>query len=172
MTAAGVSDAVVIFIVLGGLAWWRACRRRRQLAAVAASERARTALMLARDLDTLLMFPPAAFEQLAGVVLERLGYTEVVHVGGANDRGADLTAADPYGQRIVVQCKRYALHRKVDSPTMQLLVGAIVMHRAHRGLMITTSSYTREALAIAGAHNIDLIDGPMFVQWARRAAVL
>ena len=133
-------------------------------------ERRRSVLWEAQELQRLLGLSPRHFEDTVGVLLEAVGYGEVTHVGGVGDRGADLTCLDAGGRRVVVQCKRYAPEHKVGSPEVQRFVGAIQIHSAQRGMIVTTSTFTREAGAIAAAHNVELVDGAALVRIAQSAS--
>jgi len=119
------------------------------------------------DLGELTSLDPTRFERLIEWLLPSRGFVEVEHCGGPGDRGADLIAIDKNGRRVVVQCKRYGLNHKVGSPEIQRFVGAITIHNANRGMVITTSTYTPEAIAIAGASRVDLIDGATLLGWIR-----
>lgn len=118
-----------------------------------------------RILGSLTALDPYQFEKTIGVLLAGTGYGDVQHVGGSGDRGADLTAIDSNGRKIVVQCKRYAVNNKVGSMEIQRFVGAITIHGASRGIVVTTSDFTPEARAIASNFRIDLIDGAKLRQW-------
>jgi restriction system protein len=120
-----------------------------------------------RDLGDLTALDPTGFERLVEYVLSSRGFAEVEHCGGSGDRGADLIAIDENGRRVVVQCKRYGLSNKVGSPEIQRFVGAITIHHANRGIVVTTSTYTPEAIAIARASRVELIDGATLLGWIR-----
>lgn len=81
-------------------------------------------------------------------------------VGGSGDLNADVTARDPQGRSVVVQCKRYAVGNRIGSPAIQTFIGmAHVHHKAERGIFVTTSSYTDDARALARQHGLTLWDG-------------
>jgi restriction system protein len=105
-------------------------------------------------------------------VIPALGYREVVHTGQTRDRGADLLAIDPEGERVVVQCKRLALTSKVGSSTVRNLIGALPLHNATTALLVTTSTFTAEAHHAANVAGIRLLDGSQLVDAARSASVL
>lgn len=130
---------------------------REQLQQQAAAER--------RVIGSLTALDPYEFERTIGVLMAGIGYADVRHVGGSGDRGADLTAIDSHGRKIVVQCKRYAASNKVGSMEIQRFVGAITIHGASRGIVVTTSDFTPEARAIASNFRVDLIDGAKLRQW-------
>ena len=106
------------------------------------------------------------FEERVGLLLERDGCEDVRIVGGAGDRGADLTAISPYGDRIVVQCKRYKPESPVRDPDMQRFLGtARQVHNADIPLYVTTSRFTPAARRLAREHGIVLVDGVALGAW-------
>ncbi len=145
--------------------------RQRQTEIAIQNRRRQLEIDTAQHLGALLAISPTDFEHAVGTVLTASGYGQVQNCGGPGDRGADLLCLDPGGRRIVVQCKRYAPGTKVGSPEIQRFVGAIQIHHADRGMVVTTSGFTRAASAIAADHSIDLVDGPTFVGMARRVSL-
>jgi restriction system protein len=88
------------------------------------------------------------------------GYRNVKRRGGPGDLGVDITARDPDGATVAVQCKRYAPGRPVGSREIQLFIGMTTTHhRVDRGTYVTTSSYTAQARKLAEQHRITLLDG-------------
>jgi restriction system protein len=131
--------------------------------AVAAHRRRRL-----RTLQGFLALSPGGFEVAVAGLLRRLGYRRVRVVGGAGDLAADIVCAGPAGERVVVQCKRYAPGHHVGSPAVQAFIGmAFVHHRAARAIFVTTSSFTPAARELARAHPIELIDGARLVELTR-----
>lgn len=57
------------------------------------------------------------FEYWCADLLRTKGFRSVKVCGGAGDRGIDIVAKDVAGQRVIVQCKRYA--SRVGSQPMQ-----------------------------------------------------
>lgn len=108
---------------------------------------------------------PLELEHLVAELLRRDGCANVRVVGGSGDRGVDVSADTAKG-RLVVQCKM--LRAAVDSPMMMHFVGAMTHAGADVGAFVAPGGYTREALAIAAAHRIDLYDSMTLAQWARR----
>lgn len=135
-------------------------------AAIAELRRAIEEELLAR----LLQVSPAMFERLVLTLLRRLGYGGAVeagqHIGRPGDGGVDgVIREDTLGLDIVyVQAKRW--QGAVGSPTVLEFAGALSAHRARKGVLITTSTFTREALATAGRVDarIVLIDGPILAR--------
>ena len=106
------------------------------------------------------------FEERIQLLLEDDGCEDVRVVGGAGDRGADLTAISPYGDRIVVQCKRYKAANPVRDPEMQRFLGtARQVHNAAIPLFVTTSRFTLPAQRLAREHGIVLVDGLALDAW-------
>jgi HJR/Mrr/RecB family endonuclease len=140
-------------------------RQRREVAF--AQERQRQELAFAQDLGRLLTLSASDFEHAVGTILAANGYTDVQQVGKTADRGADIICSDAYGQRIVVQCKRYGTGNKVTSGEMQGFLGAIRIHNGDEGIFVTTSVFTKEATSIAEDHDVIVIDGATLVEMAR-----
>lgn len=118
-------------------------------------------------LDALRALTPTQFELAIGDLLRRSGFRSVRHSGGAGDLAADLICHDGRGARVVVQCKRYAAGSAVTSPEMQQFIGMIYAHHhADYGIFVTTSTFTRPAVALASQHSIRLLDGVALAeQW-------
>ena len=77
---------------------------------------------------------------------------------------ADLTATDPQGRSVIVQCKRYT-GDTVGSPTIQTFIGMqTVHHKADRGIVMATAEFSRPAVELALQHDIVLIDGDDIVK--------
>jgi restriction system protein len=117
---------------------------------------------------------PAFFERLVLELLTRMGYggfrpEAAEHIGGPGDGGLDgKIQLDPLGLDFVyVQAKRYAEENVVGRPAVQSFAGALDAHKGTRGVFITTSSYSNEALTYAkNIHNkqIALIDGEQLAE--------
>lgn len=109
------------------------------------------------------------FEHAIAYLCQRDGCTDVVVSGGAGDLGADVTATAPDGRRIVIQCKRYGPTTKVGSPDMQRFGGTCYsVHRAHIPVVVTTSTFTRQAADYAAAQGICLYGEQALAGWASR----
>jgi hypothetical protein len=118
-------------------------------------------------LGDMLSMNPTEFEEFTGQALEALGYRDVIRIGGAGDLGADLTATDPQGRSVIVQCKRYTPGSRVGSPALQAFIGMReVHHKADRGIFVTTADYTQQAIDLANEHDVVLIDGDDLVKIA------
>lgn len=103
------------------------------------------------------------FEDLVARLLERDGYRSVQVVGRAGDRGVDVTAVCPDGRRIAVQCKRQK--KTVGSDRVRNLIGAVHgTYTGHVGVLVTSSTFTRPALAEADGRLV-LVDRTTLVRW-------
>lgn len=119
-------------------------------------------------LADLLRLTPAEFEVWTGEWLRAAGYRQVRRVGGPGDLAADLVCLTPDGARVVVQCKRYAPHRRVGSPEIQTFLGmATIHHSADLGIFVTTAGFTAPARALADQHGLLLLDGDALLASSR-----
>lgn len=94
-----------------------------------------------------------------GGTLENAGRT----LGRSGDGGVDgVIDQDSLGlDSIYVQAKRYASNNQVGPSTIRDFFGSLDRFRAAKGLVITTSSFTRDAIETAKhlSKRIVLIDG-------------
>jgi restriction system protein len=115
-------------------------------------------------LSILLEISPDAFERLSQRLLRESGFNQVEVTGRSGDGGIDghgvVKLQGLLSFHVYFQCKRY--RNTVGSSVVRDFRGAM-MGRADKGLIITTGTFTRDAIAEAtrdGATPIDLIDGP------------
>jgi hypothetical protein len=112
------------------------------------------------NIDELRALTPDQFERVTADMLTAAGWTDVAVSGGAGDLQADVTGVSPLGRRTVVQCKRYGEGNNIGSPEIQSFIGMVnVHHRAHLGMFVTTSSFTKPAVDLAFQHGIVMVDG-------------
>lgn len=116
-------------------------------------------------LNVLYNISPAAFERLAQRLLRESGFFQVEVTGKAGDGGIDgkgiVRVSGLLSFHVIFQCKRYK--GSVTPSQIRDFRGAM-QGRADKGLVITTGTFTREALKEAtrdGAPPIDLIDGEL-----------
>jgi restriction system protein len=116
-------------------------------------------------LDLIGKSSPTFFENLVLDLLHRMGYgtsrADLRRVGGTGDGGIDgIISLDRLGlEKVYVQAKRW--QGVVGRPAIQGFFGALAGRRAKKGVFITTSNYTREALEFAEqvSDSIVLVDG-------------
>ena len=118
-------------------------------------------------LDILGKMPSSAFERLAQRMLRESGFTQVEVTGRSGDGGIDgkgiLRLGGLLSFQIIFQCKRYK--GSVSAAQVRDFRGAMV-GRADKGLLITTGTFTKDAVREAtrdGASAIDLVDGEQFL---------
>jgi restriction system protein len=121
-------------------------------------------------LELLAKGTPEFFEQVVLDVLQAMGYGarggEITHVGGVGDGGIDgLITLDRLGlQKVGVQAKRW--QGSVGGAEVQAFYGALAQRRAHHGVMITTSTFSKAAIGFAEqvSDKIVLVDGAMLAR--------
>jgi|SRR6185312_1941964 len=116
-------------------------------------------------LNILYIITPAAFERLAQRLLRESGFFQVEVTGKVGDGGIDgkgiVRVSGLLSFHVIFQCKRYK--GSVTPSQIRDFRGAM-QGRADKGLVITTGTFTREAIKEAtrdGAPPIDLIDGEL-----------
>ncbi|BCU13433.1 restriction endonuclease [Microcystis aeruginosa] len=124
---------------------------------------------LATDLLFILRkLSPDAFEKLVVELLVKMGYGGSIRdagkaVGKSGDQWIDgIIKEDRLGLDIIyIQAKRWADNNAVGRPEIQKFVGALAGQGAKKGIFITTSYFTQEALEYAPRNEIKivLIDG-------------
>ncbi|RIV25227.1 restriction endonuclease [Fibrisoma montanum] len=129
---------------------------------------------LAQDLiDRIVNLSPAFFEKLVVELLVRMGYGGSIKdagkaVGRSGDEGIDGTIKeDKLGLDIIyIQAKRWKPGNIVGRPEIHKFIGALAGQGAKKGIFITTSSFTREALEYVPRNEtkIVLIDGEQLAQ--------
>lgn len=120
-------------------------------------------------LDSLASVSPSFFETIVLDVLHRMGYgasrADLQRVGGSGDGGIDgIISLDKLGlEKVYVQAKRW--QATVGRPEVQGFYGALAGQRANKGVFITTSSYTSQAIEFAkSVERIVLVDGPRLAE--------
>jgi len=116
-------------------------------------------------LNILYNITPAAFERLAQRLLRESGFFQVEVTGKVGDGGIDgkgiVRVSGLLSFHVIFQCKRYK--GSVTPSQIRDFRGAM-QGRADKGLVITTGTFTREAIKEAtrdGAPPIDLINGEL-----------
>lgn len=119
-------------------------------------------------LDRVLAASPAFFEQLVVSLLIAMGYGGSLEdagrkLGKSGDGGVDgVIDQDSLGlDSVYVQAKRYAPNNPVGAGIVREFFGSLDRFRATKGLIITTSSFTRDAIATVNqlSKRMVLIDG-------------
>jgi restriction system protein len=119
-------------------------------------------------LDLLYSMTPARFERLILDLLGKMGF------GGGNVKNAKMTKTigdggidgiideDALGlDAVYIQAKRYNSDYKVGRPDLQKFVGSLTGEGAAKGVFITTSDFSRDAVEYVTRvqHRIRLVNG-------------
>ena len=130
---------------------------------------------IAQDLIAkVLAMSPAFFEKLVVELLVRMGYGGSIKdagkaIGKSGDEGIDGTIKeDKLGLDIIyIQAKRWQQGNVVGRPELHKFVGALAGQGAKKGIFITTSTFTKEAIDYVPKNEtkIVLVDGDQLAQY-------
>ncbi|MBI1291285.1 restriction endonuclease [bacterium] len=127
------------------------------------------AAVAADILEALATVSPTYFERVVLEVLHRMGYgaskEDLQRVGGSGDGGIDgVISLDKLGlEKVYVQAKRW--QNPVGPSIVREFYGALAGLRARKGVIITTSTFTAQAIDFARkAEGIVLVDGNRLAQ--------
>ncbi|MCC6721253.1 MAG: restriction endonuclease [Bacteroidia bacterium] len=124
-------------------------------------------------LNKVVDLSPTFFERLVVELLVKMGYGGSIKdagkaIGKSGDEGIDGTIKeDKLGLDIIyVQAKRWKPGNVVGRPELHKFVGALAGQGAKKGIFITTSNFTKEALDYTPKNEtkIVLIDGEQLAQ--------
>ncbi|WP_197460544.1 restriction endonuclease [Thermodesulfatator autotrophicus] len=116
--------------------------------------------------------PPSLFEKIVVDLLVRMGYggsrkDAGQAIGKTRDEGIDgIIKEDKLGLDVIyIQAKRW--DNTVGRPEIQKFVGALQAQRAKKGVFITTSSFSKEAIEYVAKIDtkVILIDGEQLAQY-------
>jgi len=94
------------------------------------------------------------FEKLIYRLFQAMGYS-VECVGKSGDQGGDLIA-NKDGERTLIQAKCYR-DWSTGNAAVQQVVGAMKLYDCQKAMVVTTSYFTSEAIALAKANNTELV---------------
>ena len=123
-------------------------------------------------LERLKSVHPSFFEKIVVELLVKMGYGGSIAEAGeatqySNDEGIDgIIKEDRLGLDVIyIQAKRW--NGIVSRPEIQKFVGALAGQRAKKGVFITTSGFSKEAILYASQMDakIVLIDGEKLAQY-------
>lgn len=123
-------------------------------------------------LSKLKSIHPSFFEKIVVELLVKMGYGGSIAEAGkatryTNDEGIDgIIKEDKLGLDVIyIQAKRW--EGTVSRPEIQKFVGALAGQRAKKGVFITTSNFSKDAIAYASQMDtkIVLIDGEDLAQY-------
>jgi restriction system protein len=120
-------------------------------------------------LDRIMAASPAFFEKVVVRLLTEMGYgggsaQAGRAIGKSGDDGVDgVIDQDTLGlDRVYIQAKRYNSDSAIGPSAVRDFFGSLDMHKAGKGLFVTTSKFSKSAIETAEklGKRIVLIDGP------------
>jgi restriction system protein len=131
-------------------------------------------ISLGQDIvDRIIVGTPAFFERVVVSLLLSMGYGGTFAeagraIGKAGDDGVDgVIDQDTLGlDRVYIQAKRYQHDNSIGPGAIRDFFGSLDMHKATKGLFVTTSTFTKSAVETADklGKRIVLIDGRTLAQ--------
>jgi restriction system protein len=104
------------------------------------------------------------FELLCAKYYEVVGFqSETLRCGADGGIDVKLFRIDPTQPIAIVQCKAWNKY-SVGVKEVRELLGVMAHEKVGRGIFITTSTYTQDALTFGGANPLQLLDGHGFVR--------
>ncbi len=94
------------------------------------------------------------YEKAVARYLRNHGYHRVRVTKGSGDFGVDVLARR-FGHRYAVQCKYYS--RPVGVSAVQQVVAGMAYYDCDRGIVVTNTTFTRQARELAEMNGVDLI---------------
>jgi restriction system protein len=99
------------------------------------------------------------FEELCAAYFEALGFTtRISHTRANGNADIGLCAAGSADAAVLVHCEAWNAYRVGIRPVRELRA-AMTSAGAREGVLVTSGSFTQEAVAFAAKEKIDLIDG-------------
>lgn len=112
------------------------------------------------NLESLQSLDPIDFENLVKALLIKMGFSATT-TKTTGDGGIDIIAINEQpivGGKYVIQCKRYTTGNNVGEPAIRELFGIMHAENANKGILITTSDFSKQAITFAQDKAIELIN--------------
>ncbi len=106
-----------------------------------------------KNIDNL---SPYEFEEMVAEMYRCKGWSNVQVTQPSGDKGRDIIGFDRKGRKIYVEVKKH--QGKIGRPVIQKLHSIMVSQNVEKGIVITTSDFTPQAIAYALKVNIFLIE--------------
>lgn len=122
--------------------------------------------------NALYEISPRQFEELVASIFRNNGFS-VELTPRTRDGGVDIIAVEHSaftGNSVhLIECKRYSPANKVGIGVVQRLLGTVTQRRATKGILVTTSSFTQDAIRVAEEtrHTITLNNYNSILGWLR-----
>jgi len=102
------------------------------------------------------------FEELVGEAYKRKGYSVTETGGGGADGGVDLILKRG-DENLLVQCKHWKID-KVGVKVVRELFGVVAAEGASGGIIISSGTFTQEAIDFARGKTLELVNGSDLVK--------
>lgn len=115
-------------------------------------------LRLQKQPENLFSISPRNFEEALAEILNDMGF-EVELTKATRDGGIDILAYQetPIGKRLcLVDAKRYRQTHKVGVALVRTLYGTLCDYQANSAMLVTTSTFTKDAKAFQEKHSYQL----------------
>ena len=142
------NSALFFFLVIAGLSFVNSVFNRKERIVLFKSQKNR---------ETIRSLSWQDFEWLVGEAYRRRGYTIIETGGGGADGGVDLVMKKN-GETIFVQCKHWKME-SVGVVIVRQLLGVVYDKKASGGIVITSGTFTQEAIDFARGNPIQLVNG-------------
>lgn len=127
---------------------------------------------VSKNSDAVFRMSPREFEYLIASIFREFGF-EAELTPESNDNGVDIIALRNDRvigtDTILIECKRYAPENKVGIGVVQRLFGAVSEFQANKGIVVTTSTFTKKAQKTAqrSLNKIELRDMNNIRDWIK-----
>lgn len=127
--------------------------------------------LIANKPDLVFEISPRQFEEIIAELFFKKGF-EVELTKQTRDGGRDIVAIRKemdVKTKYLIECKRYAMKRKVSIGVVQRLLGVKVAESANKAILATTSGFTKDARKFAHSHlwDLDLKDHNDIMSWIK-----
>lgn len=133
---------------------------------------------LARHTDDVYYIHPWKLEDVVGKIYEDHFDCAVEMTKRTRDGGKDLICMDSEKRKFIIEVKRYSPQRRVGIQMVDRFLGVLHREQLQRGIIVTTSGFTRDALAasrlLAGRKDqieLELHDADDLFSWLRLYAL-
>lgn len=97
------------------------------------------------------------YEKYVASQLRKQGYHSVKITKASGDHGADIIAYAPDGVKCAIQCKYYS--KPVGNKAIQEALAGAVFYECNRAIVITNTTFTKQAIEEAKKIGVKLIAG-------------
>lgn len=98
------------------------------------------------DIETIDNMSGIEFENYLKELYIKLGYNATT-TNNSHDFGADIVAIRD-NEKLCIQAKRYNKNKSVGISAVQEVIGSLNYYKANKGIVITTSNFTKSAIQL------------------------